>query len=254
MLKIINWDCLKEMNKLIEDWVQVDSLICDPPFNLVEKSWGSIHLFRQSAQDWTDTVTEESMSFDTWFNQTLWIKKACKLLKPWGTVIIFNDWENMGEISKELKDNKINVKSLNFWQKTNPMPCEWKRRFVSGREYFVFGTKKWRTHTFNVEAVHKGIFEMWLTKMSEKKHGKHANQKPLQLMRDIIEIVTNPWDTILDPFLWSWSTAVAAVQTDRSCIGIELDTTYYDLSKVRVNDAITSIQETTQVWEQSGRI
>jgi len=44
----------------------------------------------------------------------------------------------MTDIAKELRKNRINVKSLNHWQKTNPLPNEWRRRFVSGREYFLY--------------------------------------------------------------------------------------------------------------------
>jgi len=232
--RLINWDCIKVMNTLIEDGVKVDSLICDIPFNLVQKSWGSIHLFRQSQQDWTDTVTEESMSFDTWFNQTLWIKKACKLLKPWWTVIIFNDWMKMESLCKELEKNKIKIKSLNHWAKRNPMPNEWRRRFVTWREYFVFGTKKWATHTFNVDYPHNWDIRLWLTPKWEKKYWKHANTKPLALMKEIIKIVTNPWDIVLDPFMGSGSTIIAAELLWRKWIWIELDTAYYEVAVNRL--------------------
>ena len=31
-MKLINWDCLEEMDKLIAEWIKVDSIICDPPY------------------------------------------------------------------------------------------------------------------------------------------------------------------------------------------------------------------------------
>jgi len=234
--QIIHWDSLQEMDKLIEQWVKVDAIITDPPFNLVEKQWGNIHLFRQSLKHWRDVITEDSMNFDKWFCQISWIEKACKLLKPWGNIVIFNDWENMTDIAKELRKNRINVKSLNHWQKTNPLPNEWRRRFVSGREYFLYWSKKGKTHTFNVDKVHNGCFEMWLTPWREKKHWKHPNQKSIKLMSEIISIVTNKWDTILDCFAWSGSTLVAARNTNRWYIGIELNEEFYNLSLKRINE------------------
>ena len=224
------------MQEMIEEGIKVDCLITDVPYNLVQKMWGSIHLFRQSAQDWTESVTEDNKSFDHWFNQTLWLKKAMQLLKPWWNIIIFNDWENMWIVAYELRRLKIKVKTIWHWQKTNPMPSEWKRRFVPWREYFLHASKKWALHTFNVDAVHKWEFKMGLTKMSEKRHGTHANMKPLQLMKELIEIVTNEWDTILDPFMGSWSTGIAANLLNREFIWIELDTKFFEIAEKRFNN------------------
>ena len=135
-IKLIQGDCLEVMDKLIEKGIKVDSIITDPPYNLVGKL-NSIHLFRQSKKDGNNTYTEKSLHFDKGFNQFEWLKRIPKILKKGGNLIIFNDWENMGDISKRLKKLKIHVKSLNHWQKINPQPAEWKRRFVSGREYFT---------------------------------------------------------------------------------------------------------------------
>ena len=142
LLQVISNRNIKIMNDLIDEWVKVSAVVCDPPFNLVEKSWGSIHLFRQSLQDGTNTVTEDNMTFDHWFNQTLWLKKACQLLKRGWNIIIFNDWENMWIVAYELRRLKIKVKTIGHWQKTNPMPSEWKRRFVPWREYFLQSNNK----------------------------------------------------------------------------------------------------------------
>ena len=231
---IIHWDCLEEMDKLIEQWIKVDAIITDPPYNLVEKMGWSIHLFRQNEKDWSSTYTKETMWFDVWFNQISWIGKALKLLKKWGNIIIFNDWENMWDIAKELKNNKVNVKSLNHRQKTNPQPAERRRRFVPWREYFLHAIKKWDKYTFNLDSIHHWDFIMWLTKSSEKTHWKHPNQKPIKLMEDIIKIITNKWDTVLDLFAWSWSTLLAAKNTNRQYIWIEMEEKYIDIIHERL--------------------
>jgi hypothetical protein len=46
----------------------VDSIICDPPFNIVEKIGEDIHLFRQAAKNKDSTISKESMSFDIGFD------------------------------------------------------------------------------------------------------------------------------------------------------------------------------------------
>jgi len=232
MNELYNGDCLTVMDNLIKYNIKVDAIITDPPYNLIGKL-GSIHLFRQNELDGNDTYSEKTMSFDKDFDQLMWLSKIKQILKPGGNIIIFNDWENMGDISKELKKMSLNVKSLNHWQKTNPQPAEWKRRFVPGREYFIHAIKK-GSYTFNVDKLHKGVFELSLTPGNEKKHGKHPNQKPIQLMSDLIKILTNENDIILDPFMGSGTTGVACKQLGRNFIGIELDETYFNIAKERI--------------------
>ena len=236
MIELLNGECLKEMDKLIFKGVKVDAIITDPPYNLIGKL-GSIHLFRQSEKDGNDTYTAESMSFDKDFDQLSWITKIKKILRPGGHIIIFNDWENMGDISKELKKHKIKVKSLNHWQKTNPQPAEWKRRFVPGREYFIHAVNPGK-YVFNVGKLNKGVFEMALTPGREKKFGKHPNQKPIQLMSNLIEILTNENDVVLDCFMGAGTTGVACKNTNRNFIGIELDKNYFNIAKKRIEETL----------------
>lgn len=233
MINLIQGDCLENMDRLISEGVKVDAIITDPPFNIVEKIGKNIHLFRQAEKQSEASISKESMSFDIGFDQFAWLERIPKILKKGGNLIIFNDWENMGDISKALRSHKIKVKCLNHWQKTNPCPAEWGRRFVAGREYFLHCTKG-AGYTFNVEKLHKGDFTYPLTKQSEKSFGKHPNQKPLALMGDLIKILTEEGQTILDPFMGSNSTGVAAKKLKRNFIGIELDEGYFQIAKDRI--------------------
>lgn len=245
MVELYNGDCLDVMDDLIKRCVVVDSIITDPPYNLVEKMGGSIQLFRQTEVDANSKYTSDSMSYDIGFNQLSWLNKCVKLLKNGGNLIIFNDWENMGDIAKELRKYNIQVKSLNHWQKTNPQPAEWRRRFVGGREYFIHAIKKGK-YTFNVDKLHKGNIELGLTNMSEKKHGFHPNQKPISLFSELITILTNEGDTILDCFMGYGSSGVACIESNRDYIGIELDVNYFKLSEKRINEAKVNIKEVEQ--------
>jgi site-specific DNA-methyltransferase (adenine-specific) len=71
----------------------------------------------------------------------------------------------------------------------------------------------------------------------EKKYGKHPTQKPVLLMKRIIEASTNPGDLILDPFCGSATTGVAALELNRRFIGIDMSKEYLDnLAINRLND------------------
>jgi DNA modification methylase len=73
--------------------------------------------------------------------------------------------------------------------------------------------------------------------MCNKAHGKeHPTQKPVALMRWCLGFVPNA-RTILDPFMGSSTTGVAALQLGRKFIGIELDPGYFDIACKRIEEA-----------------
>ena len=65
----------------------------------------------------------------------------------------------------------------------------------------------------------------------------HPAEKPIGLMKQILENYTHEGDTILDPFMGSGTTGVACVQTGRNFIGIEIDPDYYAIAERRIRDA-----------------
>lgn len=75
-------------------------------------------------------------------------------------------------------------------------------------------------------------------------HKQHPTQKPITLMAWCIDLVGNP-ETILDPFMGSGTTGVAAVQMGRKFIGIEREPKYFDIACERINNA----QRQTSLFE-----
>jgi len=73
--------------------------------------------------------------------------------------------------------------------------------------------------------------------MPHKDRTKHPTQKPVEPIVTMIEWLTNPGDTVLDPFMGSGTTGVACVQTGRNFIGIEIDEGYFEIAKQRIEQA-----------------
>jgi len=71
----------------------------------------------------------------------------------------------------------------------------------------------------------------------KRETGHHPTQKPVALMEYLIRTYTNEGDTVLDFTCGSGSTGVAAVNTGRNFIGIELDQGYYAIAEKRIEDA-----------------
>jgi site-specific DNA-methyltransferase (adenine-specific) len=69
---------------------------------------------------------------------------------------------------------------------------------------------------------------------------EHLTVKPTRLLEHLIKLFTVEGQTVLDPFLGSGSTAVAALNTDRHCIGMEIERTYVRIAEQRIADAMAA--------------
>lgn len=70
-----------------------------------------------------------------------------------------------------------------------------------------------------------------------KDRGLHPTQKPVSLLEYLIRTYTNEGETVLDDVMGSGSTGVAAVNTGRSFIGMELDPGYFETACKRIAEA-----------------
>lgn len=68
--------------------------------------------------------------------------------------------------------------------------------------------------------------------------GQHPTQKPVALMRHIVKVSTRDGGSILDPFMGSGTTGVAAVKLGRKFIGIEIEPKYFDIACKRISEAL----------------
>ena len=79
----------------------------------------------------------------------------------------------------------------------------------------------------------------YCAKASKKERGEgnnHPTVKPIKLIEYLITLITPPNGTVLDPFLGSGTTAIAALNTGRYFIGIEKEPKYVELARKRVKE------------------
>jgi site-specific DNA-methyltransferase (adenine-specific) len=67
---------------------------------------------------------------------------------------------------------------------------------------------------------------------------KHRTEKPIDLLRYLIQTYTDEGETVLDNCMGSGSIGVACINTNRKFIGIELDEGYFNIAKQRIDEAI----------------
>jgi site-specific DNA-methyltransferase (adenine-specific) len=81
----------------------------------------------------------------------------------------------------------------------------------------------------------------------KSKHpGQHPTQKPLALMEFLVKSYSDEGDTVIDPFMGSGTTGVAALQNNRRFIGIEKERQYFDVACQRIRQAYTEKKGATR--------
>ena len=132
------------------------------------------------------------------------------------------------------------VKDMIRIEKSNPMPRNRDRRFIVDYEIAIWAVKKGEKWTFNrlSDTYERPLIKTKVTPKSEKIGKGHPTQKNIETMEWIIHRLTNEKDLILDPFMGSGTTGVAAITNNRNFIGIELDNNYFEMSKERILSSI----------------
>ena len=91
----------------------------------------------------------------------------------------------------------------------------------------------------NLPKAVRRIRYMWngMLRANGEERGDHPTQKPIGVMKWAIGHLPEPNETILDPFMGSGTTGVAAVQMGKQFIGIEREPKYFDIACKRIEDA-----------------
>ena len=142
--------------------------------------------------------------------------------------------------------DRLNCLQLVFWTAKEPFPLNysaihiWDKKTGCGSEYERIyernGNKNYKM--FRYYLINSTVAASY----TGDEYTGHKSQKPIRLLRDLVEKYTSPGDTILDPFMGSGTTGVACVQTGRNFIGIEIDKEYFDIAEKRIKEAQLQIR------------
>ena len=234
--KLILGDSFKELKSIDEK--SIDMVFADPPYFLsgdgITCSGGKMVSVNKGDWDKKISVKEKHE-----FNKK-WIKECKRILKDNGTIWISGTLHNIYSIGEALEEEGFKIINNITWRKLNPPPNISCRAFTHSTETIIWAKKdiKNNKHKFNYNDMKelnggkqmKDVWEMSLTKPSEKKHGKHPTQKPIALLERIILASTNEGDLILDPFNGSGTTGIVAHMLNRRYIGIDNVQEYLDLT------------------------
>ena len=208
----------------------VDLLLTDPPYAISRKTGF------QSVKKGVERFAV-SMDFGEWDHAEIDLDALCGLsyaaLREGGTAIIWYDLWKITHVDDALRAAGFGIIRLVLWEKTNPVPLNSKTNYLSNpREVAVLGVKGSRP-TFHSK-YDSGIYEAPIPRHGGKRI--HPTQKPVDLFAKLIEKHSNPGDLVVDPFLGSGTTAVAAIKSGRSFSGCDISSAYVDAAQERMNE------------------
>ena len=158
------------------------------------------------------------------------INEYYRVLKKHGTAIVFCDLWKISKVKRLMEKAGFKQIRMIEWIKTNPVPLNSKRNYLSNaREIALLGVKVSKP-TFN-SSYDNGIYQF---PICHEKGRFHPTQKPYPLMWALIEKHSNAGDVVLDTFAGAATTLIAAKNLQRKYIGCELDKEYYDKAEERL--------------------
>jgi len=138
--------------------------------------------------------------------------------------------------------NNFHCRQFVFWSKAVDFIMDYSAIHIWNKNPSNHGAQYERIFERN-GGKHYKVFTYYMVnstvaaKMTNDIFTDHPSQKPINLIRKLVEDFTNIGDTILDPFMGSGTTGVACVQTGRNFIGIEIEPKYYAIAEKRIHDA-----------------
>ena len=236
-VSLYNQDCVSVLNQLGES--TVDLIVTDPPYNLGNFMKERDTNLAKMRDNFFVSAGWDDMEFDDWKNSMdSFFKGAARVMKKGGSMIVFMAIIKVETIIELAANHGFYYKTTGIWHKTNPMPRNMNLHFVNSTEAWIYFTYKTRTGTFNNNgAILHDFIETSVTPNGERKYGKHPTQKPETLMEHFITILSNEDECVLDPFMGSGTTGVAAKRNNRNFIGIELNKEYFKMAEKRIQEA-----------------
>jgi DNA modification methylase len=231
---LIFGDCIVELSKIKSN--SVDLILIDPPY-LISRDSNFKNYSENTSKELVSKYGNISIDFGDWdkeeLNWDILLKEYYRILRKGGTLLTFYDIWKANEIKESADKYKFKQKRVSCWTKTNPVPINSKVNYLSNANEYFFSFVKGGKPTFNSK-YDNGLYSYPICHGKERY--KHPTQKPLRLIKDLIEKHSNPGDLVLDTFAGTGTTAHACILSDRKYIMIEKDEEYFKIIEERLNN------------------
>ena len=224
MINLIHGDCLMAMKDIPD--ASIDLICTDPPYKLTSRgSSGTMSGY------WTNQLTKKGKIFE---NNDIdiedYIHELYRVLKDKTHCYIMCNQVNLPHFLQVISNSKFKYIKCLIWDKGNKI-CG--RYYMNCFEYIIM-LRKGGERTIN-DCGTPDILSIpnHKTKGADGKN-IHDSEKPVALMQILIQNSSNEGDVVLDMFMGSGTTGLAAIKSNRDFIGIEVDEKYYQTAQQRI--------------------
>lgn len=223
----------------------VDAIVTDPPYSSGGMMRGDRQMpTEQKYTGWSQNAdgssrkpttsfagftgdTRDQRGYLVW--SAMWMTECQRILVPGGTFAVFTDWRQLPTTTDAVQAGGLVWRAVAVWDKGVGRPV--KGRFRNHVEYVVWATNG--PHTSPQE-----VYPSTVLRHSSPSSGQrvHLTEKPVGLVEELLTL-TPAGCVVLDPFMGSGTTGVAAVKTGRAFIGVELTDHYFGIAQDRIRAA-----------------
>lgn len=212
-----------DMRAIIDTCGPVDCIVTDPPYELVSGGNTSGEMrgcFDKENYNNSGKIVECDLDWCDFM-------PLLSAVLPKGDAYIMANNRNVKDMLVEAEKAKFAFHNILVWDKITATPNRWYMKNCEFIGYFFKG---------NAEAINDCATKQ-LIRCKQIDVSDHPTEKPVALMEMLIRNSTKPGDIVLDPFMGSGSTGVAAKRLGRKFMGIEIDPNHFDTAVKRIGGA-----------------
>ena len=214
---IYNQDCIKGIKDIPDE--SIDLVVTDPPYLI---NYATNHR-KNKSHDFCNPIEGDN-------NPELIeniLPELYRVMKKDTALYLFCNQDKLDFFKQEVQKH-FKIKNTTIWVKNNWTAGDLKAQYGKQYENIIYANKGRRF--FNG----KRLTDVWNFDRVSGKKQLHQNQKPIDLLEQMIEKSSNPGEICLDPFIGVGSTAVACRNLQRKYIGFEINQEYYDIATKRL--------------------
>lgn len=219
--EVYNCDCLELMREMVKQGIVVDSIITDPPYLMEYKTnhrKDKNHKFCKQIQgDNDENLIKE------------YIQLCFDIMKDNSAIYMFCN-ANKIDFFKSQMEKYFNIKNIIIWVKNNWTAGDLQAQYGKQYEMIIYANKGRRKFE-----TQRRKTDVWFEDRICGGSQLHQNEKPVNLIVEMLANSTKENDLVFDGFGGSFSTYVACHKMQRRFIGAELDKEYFEKGQERLN-------------------
>jgi len=161
-----------------------------------------------------------------------WSRECLRVVRPGGHAFCFTDWRQLPASTDAAQFGGWTWRGIVVWDKGVARPM--KGKFRNHVEYVV-----WSTHGAGDGSDEYPSILMQVPTVGTDR--EHVTQKPVELLKHLTRVVPGDHHEIIDPFMGSGSTLLAAKQCGHKAIGIEVDERYCEIAARRMGQEVLAL-------------